>query len=45
MTVYFAKGMGSLSTGDLDQAIVQFTKVIEVNLKHADAYKSRGLNY
>jgi tetratricopeptide (TPR) repeat protein len=42
---YFDRGLAYYKTGQYDEAISEYTKVIEINPKVAEAYGNRGLAY
>lgn len=42
---YYQQGMAHYKQGQLEEAITNFTKAIELNPSHASAYSNRGLVY
>lgn len=44
-TEYYNRGIAYTEKGEYDQAILNFTKAIEINPKFAEAYYRRGIGY
>ena len=42
---YFNRGLADVKQGDLTQAIIDYTKAIEIDPKHAETYDNRGIIY
>ena len=42
---HFNQGVASYDSGDLKQAIADFTQALDLNLDFAEAYNNRGLAY